>query len=80
MAPAMCRSTKSVPSPDISSNALIAAGSCDWKRPNRSSAASGEATAHNATQISRGRGTSFSTAAVMMPSVPSEPTNNWRRQ
>ena len=65
-----------MPCPDISSNALIAAGSCDWKRPNSCSAASGEATAHSATQTSRGRGTSFSTAAVMMPSVPSEPTNS----
>ena len=40
---------------------------------NSSSAASGEGTAHSATTTSRGRGTSFSTAAVMMPSVPSRP-------
>ena len=76
----MCFSTNAVPRPDISSNALIAAASCAWKRANNSSASSGEATAQNATAISRGRGASFSTAAVMMPSVPSDPTNNWRRQ
>ena len=40
----------------------------------------GEATAQSATAASRGRGTSFSTAAVMTPSVPSEPTKSWRRQ
>ena len=62
------------------SKAWIAAGSCRCSRLNNSSAASGEPTAHSATAISRGCGYSFSTAAVMMPSVPSLPTNSWRRQ
>ncbi len=69
-----------MPAPDMYSNATSAPGSCVWKRVNKSSAASGEGRAHNATAVSRGRGTSFSTAAVMTPSVPSAPTNNWRRQ
>ncbi len=80
MAPGMCLSTKSTPTPDMNSNACTAHGSCAWKRANSSSAASGEATAHSATAVSRGRGASFSTAAVMTPSVPSEPTKSWRRQ
>ena len=43
-------------------------------------AAAALGTAHSATSVSVGRGASFSTAAVMMPSVPSAPTNSWRRQ
>ena len=33
----------------------------------------------NAVSTERGRGNSFSTAAVMMPSVPSAPMKMWRR-
>ena len=40
---------------------------------------SGEGTPMNAVSTARGRGNSFSTAAVMMPSVPSAPTKMWRR-
>ena len=56
------------PSPDMYSNACTEAGSCAWNRLNRSErrrAATAPRT--SATSTSRGRGTSFSTAAVMMP-------------
>ena len=46
----------------------------------RSSAACTEGTAQRASARLRGRGTSFRTPAVMMPSVPSAPTKSWRRQ
>ena len=67
-----------MPVPDMYSNAWIAAASCSWKRRNSSVAACGEATAQSATSVGGGRGTSLSTAAVMMPSVPSAPTSSWR--
>ena len=54
--PGMCRSTSSTPSADMYSYAWIAASSCCCSRWNRSSAASGEGTAHSATAVSRGRG------------------------
>ena len=76
----MWRSTSAMPGPDMYSNAWMLPGSWRRKRPNRSSAASGEGTAHNATATSAGAATSLSTAAVMKPRVPSLPTNNWRRQ
>ena len=47
--------------------------------PSNSSAASGEAMPAKAVSTERGRGTSRSTAAVMMPSVPSAPMNRFFR-
>ncbi len=76
----MWRSTKPMPAPDMYSNATSAAGSSACNRPSSAVAARTEASAHSATSRSRGRGASFSTAAVMIPSVPSLPTNSWRRQ
>ena len=51
-----------------------------WRRRwNRSSVRRAEAQPMNAVAVVFGRGTSFSTAAVMMPSVPSEPTKRFLR-
>ncbi len=48
-------------------------------RPNRANAASGDFKPAQATSRPFGFGTSFITAAVMMPSVPSAPTNRFFR-
>ena len=69
-----------MPRPDMYSKACTAAGVVRLEAREQASAASGEGTAQSATSVSRGRGANFSTAAVMMPSVPSAPTNSWRRQ
>ena len=69
-----------MPGPDMYSKACTAAGIVRLEAAEQIQRCLGRGTAQNATAVSRGRGTSFSTAAVMMPSVPSEPTNNWRRQ
>ena len=56
---------------------LVSEVSC--ARVKRSSALSSRGRATNAVAFSAGRGNSFRTAAVMMPSVPSEPINRSRR-
>ncbi len=63
----------------ISSNAVSPAPASASAVASRRAAAAGEGVAANATQRSAGRGDSASTAAVMMPSVPSAPMNRLRR-
>ena len=80
IAPGICAITSAIPAPDMYSKAWIAAASSRWHWPKSLSAASSDGTAQSATASSRGRGQSFRTAAVMIPSVPSLPTKSWRRQ
>ncbi len=70
---ASCVTTASTPRTRPSSQACDAAGVRSSASPSRSTAACGDGTAAHPVSIERGRGTSRSTAAVMMPSVPSAP-------
>ena len=48
-------------------------------RPSKATAASSDGTAASAVSCDLGAGYSFMVAAVITPSVPSEPINKWRR-
>ena len=70
--------TSPMPMPDIYSKARTAPSSAARKRRKSASAASSDGTAQRAVAVSFAAGKSRSTAAVMMPSVPSAPTKRWR--
>ena len=74
----MWRSTISTLAPDMYSKARTQPSSAARKRRKSASAASASGTAQKASTSRRGCGTSLSTAAVMMPSVPSAPTKRCR--
>ena len=59
----------------ISSKAVTVSPIADFRWASSWMPASAEGTATSATALSFGRGISFSVAAVMIPSVPSEPRN-----
>ncbi len=69
------RTQKSMPIAAMSSKLVTVPPARSLASLSRASAASGEFTPTNAVSTERGRGNSFSTAAVMMPSVPSAPMN-----
>ena len=60
---------------DMTSKAVRLWPALSWTKPKRASAVSGSARATKAVAFSAGLGKSLRTAAVMMPSVPSEPMN-----
>ena len=69
----MCFSTRSMPWRPISSQEVTLSSVAAWAPLSSSTAASGEGTAIHEVATSLGLGQSFSTALVMMPSVPSAP-------
>ena len=77
--PVPCLSTNSMPTRAISSKLVTPPPARSCARLSSSSAACGEGTPTKAVSTARGRGNSFSTAAVMMPSVPSAPMNRFLR-
>ena len=74
-APARFFSTKSMTMRGMNSKAVRPVPAVSCARLNRPSADLKSGMATIAVAFSTGRGNSFSTAAVMMPSVPSEPMN-----
>jgi len=79
MAPAACLRTISRAKRGRYSKAVSSSPMVRRRLSNRLSAAWGEAQPTKATTCVLGLGKSFSTAAVMIPSVPSEPTNRFFR-
>ena len=77
--PATCLSTSAIAADEISSKAVSSPASRPRACASNASACSGESRPAIATACPAGRGNSFSTAAVMTPSVPSEPMNRSRR-
>ena len=75
----MCRSTMSSAVREMNSQAVIASPVSARARDSTAIAACKFGSASIAVTCSRGRGNSFSTAAVMMPRVPSAPQNRCRR-
>ncbi len=71
--------TASTPARSISSKDVTPPAVRSLAMPSRSTAACGDGTPTTAVSIERGRGTRRSTAAVMMPSVPSAPMNRFFR-
>ena len=69
----MCFSTKSTPWRLISSQEVTLSSLAELAPLSSSTAASGDATAIHEVATSLGLGQSFSTALVMIPSVPSAP-------
>ena len=74
-----CARTKSRPMRGISSKLVISPPAISRARSSKSSAARGEARPIKAVSTARGFGKSFRTAAVMIPSVPSEPMKRFLR-
>ena len=74
-----CLTTISMPSRDMISKLVTPPAVRSAASPSRSTAACTDGIAAQAVSTERGRGTRRSTAAVMMPSVPSAPMKRFFR-